>query len=170
MRKLCVSGSNVETCDRLAMAFGCLYNPTPNNSIKPNVLPDDATRNIDAVNIDDVNSESKTGAIGGGVCQYILFNPCEFHYFLLRSPRFSRSWDRECCQKLVKRGIVGYLWGATVVLDKNVKLGHIVLTSDVREKALRSKKSIVVEMQSFDKITDFEGVAEEHIDWTEDET
>src|SRR5579863_1349742 len=148
MRTFCLSkDSSMESIDRIAVAFGCLYQPLPNNGIKEKMT--------------DAEAKELNDRKPGESCQYVLFNPIDFHFFLLRSGRLRNEFDRETQQRLVKRGIVGYLWGATVLLDKNVAMGHVVLSPDVREKALKSKKSIVVEMQHFDVVPkDFEGIAE----------
>lgn len=130
---------SVETIDRLAIVFGLLYAPTPNNGI-------------------DVFNENPNGVDNrpkGDCCQYILFHPHDFHYWLLRSNRVVNHFDRETQLRLIKRGTVGYLWGATVVLDSEVAQGTVVLSSAIREKVLRSEESIVVEMQTFDKIDVF---------------
>ena len=164
MRTLCINkDSSMESCDRIALAFGCLYKPTPNNGI---VAKGSKTATTDT----PYHGESLAEPSGES-CQYVLFNPIDFHFFLLRNKRLDAHFDRETQQRLVKRGIVGYLWGATVLLDKNVVRGHCVCSPEVREKALKSKKSIVVGLQHFDIVPkDFEGVAETHTDWSEDET
>jgi hypothetical protein len=152
----------METCDRLAIAFGCLFKPTPNNSIT-----DKKAKTI----VNDMQPEILPDSPTGESCQYVIFNPIDFHYFLIRNKRIEFHFDRETQQRLVKRGIVGYLWGATVLLDKNVVMGHAVLSPDIREKALKSKKSIIVQLQTFDTVPrDFEGIAETRTDWTESET
>jgi len=190
MRTLCVAkDSSMESVDRIAIAFGCLYTPTPNNSIREGLYLQHGNYCAQCQSVDDGEGGERcdegkkllkwTGASKhspapdrGESCQYVLFNPIDFHYFLLRSGRLRNEFDRETQQRLVKRGIVGYLWGATVALERGVVMGHVVLTSDVREKALKSKKSIVVEMQRpFDLISeDFTGIADTHTDWTESET
>jgi hypothetical protein len=190
MRTFCLAkDSFMESVDRIAIAFGCLYKPTPNNSIIEGAYAKHSAHCAECYDVDGgeggVRCENGTKLLHaqgaskhslapdrGESCQYVLFNPIDFHYFLLRSGRLRNEFDRETQQRLVKRGIVGYLWGATVALERGVVVGNVVLTSDIREKALKSKKSIIVELQQpFDVITkDFEGIAETHTDWTEDET
>ena len=209
MRTFCLAkDSSMESCDRIAIAFGCLYKPTPNNGIKPDRVqegdhkislqyeiieqhdaPEGAANEAYTFHRDHckacgtvdkgagttsrceegkklVRAASLEGSKGES-CQYVIFKPIDFHYFLMRSGRIRNDFDRETQQRLVKRGIVGYLWGATVLLDKDVVTGHVVLSSDTREKALRSKRSIVVELQQpFDVISkDFEGLADTHTVW-----
>ena len=179
----------MESVDRIAIAFGCLYSPTPNNSIREGAYLQHGDHCSPCQSVDNGeggerceagkkllkeqgSSKHSLAPDRGESCQYVLFNPIDFHYFLLRSGRLRNEFDRETQQRLVKRGIVGYLWGATVALERGVVMGHVVLTSDVREKALKSKKSIIVELQRpFDLVSqDFEGIAETHTDWTESET
>ena len=170
MHTLAVDPTCNDTIDMLAIAFGVLHQPPPNNSIKVHTveekMPDNGTYEHDEP-YHDAAAEYK-GEIGQ-IAQYVLFNPLDYHLFFYHNPRMIHYLDRETMTKLVRRGIVGYLWGATVVLDKDVKQGYAVVTPDVREKALKSRKSIIVKLHRFDMVSDeFEGVADTHTDWTDE--
>jgi len=143
MHTLVVNPHFDDTVDLLALAFGVLHVPTPNNSIKANAESKVQDERYDCP-IDDEPAPIVKDS--GEIAQYVLFNPLDYHLFVYHNQRLVHHLDRETMQKLVRRGIVGYLWGATVVLDTNVARGYVVVSADSRENALKSDKSIVVEI------------------------
>jgi len=156
-----------DTIDLLAVAFGILHQPTPNNSIKTHAveekMADNGTYEHDE-SYHDAAAEYK-GEVGQ-IAQYVLFNPLDYHLFFYHNPRMIHYLDRETMTKLVRRGIVGYLWGATVVLDTNVARGYIVVSADTRENALKSDKSIVVEINKLEICDRDITVSKASTDWS----
>jgi len=138
MRTFSVEPQFNDTVDMLALAIGYLSEPTPNNSIGQAATDAEAEALI------------KEAEKGGQVAQYVIFNPQDYHLFRYRNPRLIHHFDYETQQRLVRRGIVGYLWGTTVVLDKNVTRGYIVVSADSRENALKSDKSLIVEISKLE--------------------
>jgi hypothetical protein len=161
--------------DRLALAFGYLAEPPTNNSIQSQTVYevhrlscdecDSIERNVGGncerceegkILVRQADNSAKKDrvkyphsdepSVRGEVCQYVLFNPQDFYYYLYNYGKgFLNHFDRETQQKLVRRGVVGYLWGATVLLDRGVPRGYICLSPDIREKALTSKQSILID-------------------------
>jgi hypothetical protein len=161
--------------DRLALAFGYLAEPPTNNSIQSQTAYevhrlscdecDSVDRNVGGncercaegkILVRQADTAAKKDRIKyphsdepksrGEVCQYVLFNPQDFYYYMSNYGKlFLHHLDRETQQKLVRRGVVGYLWGATVLLDRGVPRGYICLSPDIRERALTSKQSILID-------------------------
>lgn len=156
-----------DTIDLLAIAFGVLHEPTPNNSIKIWTVEEKMADNSTYEHDEDYhNAAAECKGEIGQVAQYVLFNPLDYHLFFWHNPRMIHYIDRETMQKLVRRGIVGYLWGATVVLDKKVARGYIVVSADTRESALKSDKSIIVEINKLEVPDRLVTISEASTDWS----
>lgn len=180
MHTLAVEPHFSDTVDMLALAVGYLAEPTPNNSIC-----DDRNYNAHSASCEKCSAVDKgqgggrcdngmkilhdmkiPSDRGGQVAQYILFNPQDYHLFRYRNPRLTNYLDYETQQRLIRRGIVGYLWGATVVLDKNVVRGYIVISPDTRENALKSDKSLIIQISELEIPARSVTISKASTDWS----
>lgn len=86
----------------------------------------------------------------GAPITYVLFNPADFHFFTSLNPDF--IFDRETQRKLIQTGIVGYLWGATIVLEEDIDANTVVVTTDMRER-LFPETSYQIQLTIWDKLS-----------------
>jgi hypothetical protein len=181
MRTITVEPHFSDTVDMLALAVGVLANPTPNNSIRDNAAYTKHSDNcVPCYKVDngDGGERCENGKkllhdaqivpndTRGDVAQYILFNPQDYNVFRYRNPRLIHYLDAETQQRLVRRGIVGYLWGTTVVLDKKVAQGYVVVSADTRENALKSGKSLVIKISELEISPRTITISKANTDWS----
>jgi len=63
---------------------------------------------------------------------YVGLNPIDW-FVMLTDPGLNQLIDKETQKKLIDSGVVGYLWGGTIVLDKRIPQGVGLVTLLPRE-------------------------------------